>query len=512
MNTAKNINHTDKVTEQHRRIATILFVDLIGSSDVASIQESRDYNKYVSQFQNMTLSVFEEETKDGRMSGKRASSLTKDFVDFNVRGDEGFLVLAGKKNHERDLKHTIEKDIITSLRIALRLKYEWLFDQKNLDRMRKMKRPFEIAIGINTGRIDLIKDPNLSNEIERKYVAEGYAVNLAKRIEGQSRTGMSSGIFVSEYTFGKYNEIGGENTLRFIPQERSSLKGISGKVQLYELVFANLDDEDELMKIPKGWFSEKEWKRRQTGIRASLKKVEEEFSDTLNPWFGQVASNIKWRKAWNLLDDLNEDNKEAKGLLRESAKIARKLIEIRPNDSFWKIYLAQIIFDLIHEKLYKSDAEKKLLIKESVRMLETLSSSDPHDLDARVYYGKYFLEISETAYILDTEGMATENNLSLRQKEEIIEQFQLVLLWDEKYASAHYYLSVALLKSAVIKEGKIKKPLSSEITEAMRYLKMSIKYAGEINRKYKIRMIKDAKDDSNFDAVRHLDQFKNAVK
>ena len=51
----KQIKKTEN--PQVKRIATILFVDLIGSSDVASIQDSKEYNKYVRQFQNMTLSV-----------------------------------------------------------------------------------------------------------------------------------------------------------------------------------------------------------------------------------------------------------------------------------------------------------------------------------------------------------------------------------------------------------------------------------------------------------------------
>lgn len=491
------------------RIATILFVDLIGSSDVASIQDSKNYNKYVSEFQNLVLSVFKEETR-----GELTNSLTKDFVDFNVRGDEGFLVLAGKKNRNLDLKHVIQKDIIICLRIALRLKYEWLFEQKNINRISKMKRPFEIAIGINTGRIDLVKDPNLKDKRKVKFVAQGYAINLAKRIEGQSRKGKSSGIIVSEYTFGKYDEIGGENTLRFEQQEKTFLKGISGTVQLYELVFANLDDEDELMKIPKAWFGEKKWKKtQQTGIRASLIKIEEEFSDTLNPWLGQVACNIKWRKAWNLLENPTKTNyKYAKRMLRESSKIARKLIEIRPNESFWKIYLSQIIFDLIQEKFYKSDMEKKLLIKESVKMLETLLSSDPHEFDATVYYGMYYLEIPETAYILDADELAIEDTWSVKQKKEIIEKFRLVLIWDDKYASAYYYLSVALLKPAINKNGVIVDPLSTQITKAMSYLKKSIQYAGEIDQKYRTRIINDATEDPHFDSVKHLTKFKNALK
>ena len=55
-------------------------------------------------------------------------------------------------------------------------------------------------------------------------------------------------------------------------------------------------------------------------------------------------------------------------------------------------------------------------------------------------------------------------------------------------------------------------PLSKEKIKAIIYLRKGIKDSGEIDKKNKKRMIKDAKEDSNFDAVRHLDQFKNAVK
>ena len=82
-------------------------------------------------------------------------------------------------------------------------------------------------------------------------------------------------------------------------------------------------------------------------------------------------------------------------------------------------------------------------------MLENISSSDPYDLDAPVYYGIYFLYIPETAPLIDTKNEAKANFWSVKQKKDIIERYQRVLLWDEKYASAHYYLSVALLKPAV---------------------------------------------------------------
>ncbi len=472
------------------RIATMLFVDLVGSSEAASLKNQEDYSKLVSSFQNNVEDVFKDELcKKQKLNpkkddGQQIKSINKGIKYYEVRGDEGFLILVSKYEINGDGVEDVQKDIrenlLLVLRIALRIKYEWLFAKENLDRFDELKKPFEVAIGINTGKVALKKEKG-------KWKAEGYAINLAKRIESQSRQGEYSGIYVSEYTFGYYNDIPGENTLRFRQTEKLSLKGISGTVRTYELISAILDEEDEILFVPR------------IALRAdeeNLKKIQEEFNNSLNPWLGNVLCNIKWKNSAIFWD--KEQKVNAKKALQEAAEIARKIIEIDPNMPAWKIYLAQIIFDYVesYESDYRSKDEKvrlkyELLIRNTVEYLEKLITNEPHELDARLYLGKFYSRVN---YI----------NKILRQKKKIVkyyemavDQFQSIILWQDKFPDAYYELAAAYLRTY---PGRVK--------FAMEHLELGINYAGEIDKKYLKKMKREAREDELFFTVSNQPDFK----
>lgn len=477
-------------SSDNQGIATMLFVDLVGSSEAASLQKSDDYSKLVSAFQNNVEDVFKNElcrnqNLDARVrDGQQRGSEKKGIKYYEVRGDEGFLILVNKINiSESDidlpLKDTRE-NLLLVLRIALRIKYEWLFAEENIKRFKELKKPFEVAIGINTGKVTLKKEKG-------QWKAEGYAINLAKRIESQSRQGEYSGIYVSEYTFGNYNDIPGENTLRFRQTEKLSLKGISGTVRTYELISAILDEEDEILFVP------------LIALEADgedLKKIQEEFNNSLNPWLGNVLCNIKWKNSAIFWE--KEKKGKARKALQEAAEIARKIIEIDPKTPAWKIFLAQIIFDYVesYESDYRSKDEKvrlkyELLIRNTVEYLEKLITKEPHELDARLYLGKFYSRVN---YI----------NKILRQKKKIVkyyemavDEFQSIILWQDKFPDAYYELAAAYLRTY---PGRVK--------FAMEHLELGINYAGEIDKKYLKKMKKEAREDELFSTVLNQPDFK----
>lgn len=484
------------------RTATILFVDLIGSSEVASIKGLKNYSeKYIQRFQKVVEESIEKvfNVKPAEEFRKN-KSLKDDFQDFNIRGDECFLVMASKQQDlsEENRKEAIRRDIIKVFSLSLMIKYLWLFDTEcSLKRLEAMKKPFDIAIGINTGKVKLEQASNKDYQI---FNAEGYAINLAKRIESESRKGESSGIFVSEHTFGYYTDISGENILRFKRQERSSLKGISGDVRTYELIFANLDEEDEIVKIPENWI-DKQWNETEENLRI----IEKAFLDTWNPWLGNVVANIEWKKGSSILeevDNLREKDeskhkeeihklkRKAEPLLGKAAEIARKLIEIDPYNPAWKIYLAQIVFDYTDYQLidYKKESvdrylERELLIKDTVKLLETLTSEQTHELDALLYLGRFHLEIDKIGKIIKGSG-----------PEQAIEYFQRIIIWDDEYPDAYYYQSATRLK---VKPGD--KKIVYELLEK------AITIARKLGDPERIK--KHARKDKLFKSIRYEEDF-----
>jgi tetratricopeptide (TPR) repeat protein len=82
--------------------------------------------------------------------------------------------------------------VYDALRAAIMLKNKWLTQDFNMERVRDRKEPIGIGIGMHTGRVHLCNRPDGRCRIE------GYAVNLAKRIESFSRSGKYSRIMLSQ--------------------------------------------------------------------------------------------------------------------------------------------------------------------------------------------------------------------------------------------------------------------------------------------------------------------------
>jgi class 3 adenylate cyclase len=114
--------------------------------------------------------------------------------------------------------------------LASYMKSLWFQSAFNIKRVAEAKIASEIAVGIHTGKI--ILRSRVSPDMPPK--PEGYAINLAKRIEGLSRQGMASKMMISNEVrilmkqFDIAIEISSKMTRQF--------KGILYPIHVYEII------------------------------------------------------------------------------------------------------------------------------------------------------------------------------------------------------------------------------------------------------------------------------------
>jgi class 3 adenylate cyclase/Flp pilus assembly protein TadD len=132
-----------------------------------------------------------------------------------------------------------EEDLAFScLRAAIKLKNLWMVTDFNMERIEHRREPIGLGIGMHTGSVYYCNRPDGRRRIE------GYAVNLAKRIEGYSRKGKYSHIMLSQDAHLKISGSIRKHTmlkqrLYFFAHEvgLEMLKGITRSQSVYELKF-----------------------------------------------------------------------------------------------------------------------------------------------------------------------------------------------------------------------------------------------------------------------------------
>lgn len=463
------------------RTATIVFVDLIGSSDAASFMDNNKYDEHLNTFKDILKKSFNE------LSNKSKSDIRIE----QRQGDQGFFLFISnwKKDDSKRSENgkEIETDVAEALKLSLLIKYNWLLSEENLGQIGDKKKPYEIAIGINTGTVCIQKKQKSQPDFE----PEGYAINLAKRIEGESRKGSYSKIFVGENTYGIYSESPGENPIRFQRQKVEPLKGIAGNIRIYELIFANIEDDLEtgILKIPTRWSSGKEKKR----IRESLPKIKRYYIATQDSWLANVYCSIIWNDISELLNKKRiskDDRWKIKVNFEDIISTARWLVKNDPKVSVWKIYLGQMVLDYLkyHLKILSDSSmsgREVILVKDTVDILESLGNREPYELDAKLTLGRFYLEMNSLYFPKKNETAYDSLNA--------IDQFQRILIWDEEHEEAHYYLSAALVSEHP--EIKINKSTKEAEKQLKRLSKICCSRYGKKNTKL---MFEKANEDPLF--------------
>ena len=208
-----------KVSDKGVLNTAILFVDLVDSSVFASILGLQEYAAHVESFSSICerqvhhfFKVF--------LNGKYRRGPDYDFE--NV-GDE-LAVFLHTGNDPNDV-------YLLSV-LAITLKCAWLVAPLNLQRIERKLQTCDIAVGINFGAV-------WAKRRNRRYDLTGYAINLAKRIEGLSREGERFLIFLSDAAFKQVNLR--MRNLIFGNRQHLQAKGIIGPLGVYELLDSCVD-------------------------------------------------------------------------------------------------------------------------------------------------------------------------------------------------------------------------------------------------------------------------------
>lgn len=166
-------------------VATILFADLAGCSEISNNVRVSEYNKIIREFHKISYDLRESILSD----------YSPDEIEFKVSGDEVCIILHSGKpfSHDKEPPEENERDVGDALRFAVAIKLKWLMSNYNIERMKNRLNPRNLGIGIHSGIV--VYDENPSGTAKS---SEGYAINLGKRIESASRTGKGWQIFLSE--------------------------------------------------------------------------------------------------------------------------------------------------------------------------------------------------------------------------------------------------------------------------------------------------------------------------
>ncbi len=198
----------------------ILFVDLVDSSVFASVMDLHGYAGFIDSFHRTCV----EETRyffgdylEGRYQEGRD-------YQFGVLGDEFVVYLHTGRAHN---------DIYLLTCLAVMLKAVWLAAPTNVARVARRTAPAELSCGIHFGPVWAVPRQNGGHDFC------GYAINLAKRIESQSRAGRAYRVFLSDQAFKEVHYR--QRNLLFGPRLRLDAKGIFGANGTYELVHTFLN-------------------------------------------------------------------------------------------------------------------------------------------------------------------------------------------------------------------------------------------------------------------------------
>jgi class 3 adenylate cyclase len=199
---------------------SVLFVDLVSSTDLASVMGLEEYAGLARSFQATCLRQCEHFFR--RHHHERYLHDGRHY-DFGVAGDELRVFLHSEKPHD---------DVYQLVCLAVALKCAWLGAALNAERVASGRPSFELAVGIHSGPVWATRTPG-------GFELSGFAINLAKRVESVSREGTRFRVFVSDPSFKLVNRR--MRNLLFGPRRVLPLKGVSAEIGVAELVECFVD-------------------------------------------------------------------------------------------------------------------------------------------------------------------------------------------------------------------------------------------------------------------------------
>jgi tetratricopeptide (TPR) repeat protein len=237
--------------------AVILFADIMNASEISNNTSIENYAYIINQFHKCAADVYE-------FIG--LNNFQNKIVELTLRGDEVWLILRSAPlekvgSPKEKIEMALARDVRDAIRFGIAMKLLWRATEYNRDRIIEDIFPRDLGIGIHQGPVYFYKDKELPSSLDKKESSEGYSINLAKRIETESRNGEKSEILVSGSI--KYWSEKIKIRLDFQKQiPKDKLKGLSTNFSIYEIInvkddFANLID--KLIKELK--FDDETWEK-----------------------------------------------------------------------------------------------------------------------------------------------------------------------------------------------------------------------------------------------------------
>lgn len=211
-------SHDSQVSDP---LAVIAFVDIVGSCEISNHATLSEYRCLLEELESVS-----EQAKHHAFPtvGARQNPF---YV--KRRGDEVFCLASSGRAME-DIKRVVS--FVTILEI------QWATSRCNTLRLQNGATPYELGCGIHLGPVSLAEIPRKEADPPVSS-AEGFSINMAKRVEGLSRRGSSSKVFVTDSVLSTVRE-GRWRPLVFSDLQRLDMKGFINPPQVAELSFLDI--------------------------------------------------------------------------------------------------------------------------------------------------------------------------------------------------------------------------------------------------------------------------------
>ena len=437
------------------RKATIVIADIIGCAEVSNNMNIVDYDKFLKQFHGVAKRV-------EKLLFPMEEYTVEEF-EHTVRGDETCLIIhsggdLGTSNNNLDEKQKsfIHKDVKNAILFALSLKLLWLISNYNQQRVKDNLIPRDLGIGINHGPVVFAVHPATG----RDRSSEGYSINLTKRVEGASRKGTCSKIFVSKEV--KYLAKESDLPLTFDEGDSYELKGITTPPHLHEIT--NIEDSKFVLESP---------------VMKELAKLPKK---DLERYYNTAIINDQefWlRKLVGYLLLARNDDRALKLLKKED--FIKNLFEQGVAKHHLKDYEGAI-------DCYKKILDKDSTVHEAWYNMG-IAYGEKKDYDEAIKCCKKAVKIKPDKHeAWHNMGIAYAKK---KDYDEAIKCYKKAVKIKPDYYSAWFNLACTY-------------SLKRDTTQAIKHLKKAI----ELNPKYK----EDAKTDKDFDNIRSNEEFKKLVE
>lgn len=275
--------------------ATILFADLMNSTELAKNLTLQEYDDMLGDFQDTMFEVVSHHLDYFGYKGNGIDS------EWSISGDE-LRVFFYSENMDFDIRNV--------LLIATKIKLAWLSSNFNQRVLREQRLVSRIGVGINCGRV--IKDvrPWRVKIGKAEPNIEGYAINLTKRIESASREGNVYQIMVGASLYKRCQQ-NSQLNVAFSNPKSLVFKGLGQKIPVYEVTsFVNFEI---MSSMPASL---------QEGL---LEKIESTVRDAMpEPWIFIVLL----RSYISMLNSSNDEDVDRKAL--EVGQQALEVVEYKP--------------------------------------------------------------------------------------------------------------------------------------------------------------------------------------